>query len=394
MKTIGILGGGQIGGMLSTALYNLGAKVIFYDPDPLSPSFFRTYNHFEGTWNDYEKLKVFFSSCDTVTYEFENVSTTLLDKLVQETGTQIYPSPKVLSTTQNRIFEKSFLKENNFPVCKFIAAQNIDELKHAALEFSFPYIIKTATGGYDGKGQWHITNSQDFKLFINDYNNNHSCNNFIIEEKINIAYEASCIIGRNLNNEIISFPIFDNVHKNQILYQTTVPSVLPTSVQNKLKEISIEAAKKLEIIGLLTTEFFITKQKNEHTCHEECDGYYIYVNEFAPRPHNSGHITLNSCTISQFDILARILLNLPIHEPKLIPGYYCLGNILGNNLISKNNTHILNNWTNHQNIIDIMIYGKKIIKENRKMGHFIAYSNTKNEQVEHAEKFRECINEK
>jgi 5-(carboxyamino)imidazole ribonucleotide synthase len=395
MKTIGILGGGQLGGMLSESLLKFGARVSFYDPDPTSPSFFRSPIHFQGEWNDFEKLKEFFSKCDAITYEFENVSTELLDSLVQMTGTKIYPSAKVLSITQNRILEKTFLKENNIPVCNFVSVKSYESIKVIAETFSFPYIIKTATGGYDGKGQWNISNKKDFELFLNEFPEDKFVE-LIFEEKISIECEASCIVARNTEGESICFPIFDNIHKNHILYNTTMPSQIPNFVQDKLKEIALEAAKKLNVIGLLTTEFFITKQKSHNDTQKAIDSYFIYVNEFAPRPHNSGHITRNSCNISQFDAHARVLLNLPLHEPKLHPGFYCMGNLLGDSWISQGNKNELNldSWKEHPEIIDIILYGKLEAKANRKMGHFVSFSEKNGQHITAAERFREDLNEK
>ena len=395
MKTIGILGGGQLGGMLSESLLKYGARIAFYDPEPSSPSFFRSPMHYQGAWNDFKKLKEFFSICDAVTYEFENVSTELLDSLVQTTGTKIYPSSKVLSVTQNRILEKTFLKENSIPVCNFASVTSYDHIKVTANSFSFPYIIKTASGGYDGKGQWNISNKNDFETFLNDFPKDKFVD-LIFEEKISIEKEASCIVARDMDGNSICFPIFDNIHKNHILYNTTVPSQVPISVQNKLKEIAINAANKLNVVGLLTTEFFITKHKSSNDTQNAVDGYFIYVNEFAPRPHNSGHITRNSCDISQFDAHARVLLNLPLHEPKLHSGFYCMGNLLGDSWLSQGNKKELNlnSWKMHPEIIDIVLYGKLEAKLNRKMGHFVSFSETHGQHISAAEKFRKGLNEK
>ena len=395
MKTIGILGGGQLGCMLAESLLKLGAKVAFYDPDPNSPSFHRTSKTFCGEWNDFKKLQEFFSQCDVVTYEFENVSTELLNSMVQLTGTKIYPSPEVLFLTKNRILEKKFLKENNFPVCDFATVKEYKKINETVKNFNYPYIIKTATGGYDGKGQWHISNLQEFQNFLNEMPEN-KFTELIIEEKLFIEWEASCIIARDMKEEAFSFPIFDNVHQNHILFNTTVPSKISPLIQKKIKEIAIKAASKLNVIGLLTTEFFITSKKSKNDCQNSTDGYFIYVNEFAPRPHNSGHITRNSCNISQFDMHARILLNLTLHEPKLHAGYYCMGNLLGDTWISQGNNYELNleKWKEYPEIIDIILYGKAEARLNRKMGHFISFSKKSGLHIEVANKFRKSLNEK
>ncbi|MGY3804132.1 5-(carboxyamino)imidazole ribonucleotide synthase [Pigmentibacter ruber] len=395
MRTIGILGGGQLGGMLSEALYNYGAKIVFYDPDPLSPSFHKSANHYQGDWNDAAKLEDFFRQCDLVTYEFENVATDLLNYLIDKTKKPLFPAENVLKITQNRISEKSFLKQNNLPVCKFIACTNLAELTSNAKEFPFPFIIKTAFGGYDGKGQWVIQNQSELEKSLAEISLLGN-STFIIEEKIDIFSEASCIVARNKKNEIECLPIFDNIHKNQILYQTNLPSQLPTIVQKKLQDIAIEATEKLDVIGLLTTEFFISKQKNANTNQDfEVDEFQIYINEFAPRPHNSGHISRVACSINQYDLFARVLLDLPLHTPKLYPGYFCMGNLLGSTWIKQKQGKNLNLscWKDHPNIVSLTLYGKESPTEQRKMGHFVCHADNIHDCNKFSENFRKDLNE-
>lgn len=395
MKTVGILGGGQLGGMLSEALYNYGAKVIFYDPDPLSPSFQKSARHFQGEWHDEEQLLHFFNQCDVVTYEFENVATDLLSSLVRNTKTKLFPSEHVLAITQNRIQEKNFLQQNGFPVCRFKECYQLNDLLQNAKDFVFPYIIKTAFGGYDGKGQWVITSFSDFEESIKEISK-YPFLPFIIEEKLDIIFEASCIVARNLEQESICLPIFDNIHKNQILFQTHVPSILSIQVQNKLKEIAVKAANALNVTGLLTTEFFITKNKALNTQSESIiDGYNIYINEFAPRPHNSGHISRNACNISQYDLLARVLLELPLHTPELYPGNFCMQNLLGDTWINQGQEKNLNLriWKNHPHVTSVTFYGKEQAKEKRKMGHFICHANSRELCSIYANNFSEELNE-
>ncbi len=393
MKTVGILGGGQLGCMLASALHKLGAKVQFYDPDPISPAIERTNYCMQGNWEDKKKLEKFFASSDIVTYEFENVSVNLLEDICQSTGTKLFPSAQVLKTTQNRILEKSFLKNNHFPVCQFAFATNREEAKSIAQTFSYPFLLKTVTGGYDGKGQWFINNENDFNLFLHEFSQNFAP--ILFEEKIEIEMEASCIVARTADNSSICFPIFENVHKNHILYTTHLPASLPLAVQEKLKDIAKRAAEKLNVTGLLTTEFFLSRKINPYYDFEKVDDYYIYINEFAPRPHNSGHITLNACNFSQFDALARILLDIPLQTPILNEGFYCMGNLLGDIWLEQNNKYALNlnAWKKNPAVIDVVLYGKKEAKKNRKMGHFITKSTSKNGSSLQAEKFWRDLNE-
>ncbi|WP_338637385.1 5-(carboxyamino)imidazole ribonucleotide synthase [Spirobacillus cienkowskii] len=397
MKTIGILGGGQLGSMLSDALQKLGCKVIFYAPEPFSPSFLRTPFFYQACWLDYEKLSSFFSECDIITYEFENVPTELLTKLQQQTGKKIFPSIEILKTTQNRILEKNFLLQHNYPTCQFISIENYDNLIKVTDDFPFPYIIKTAAGGYDGKGQWIINSSNELNQFIKTLTKE----NFvplILEEKLSLLQEASCIVARNMQGSSVCFPIFDNIHVNNILHQTTLPSSLPTAVQEKIKMLALQAAQDLDVVGLLTTEFFITKKPSHLDKQKNIEDLYIYINEFAPRPHNSGHITQKSCNFSQFDALARVLLNYPLHSPQLLPGNYCMTNLLGETWLAQdfNNNKTLNlaAWKNFPEVIDITLYGKIEPTSKRKMGHFVTYSNDQKTSILVADTFKEQLSAK
>lgn len=383
MKKVGILGAGQLGCMLAESLFKFGAEVSFYDTQPNAPGSHRTPHFTCGEWNDSNKLHSFFTSCDVVTYEFENVSISLLDTLVSQTKVPLYPSAHVLAITQNRIHEKNFLLNNSLPVCQFTPILTLDDLK----KINGKGILKTATGGYDGKGQWKINNPgniQDLLHKIGEQElNENNILPLIFEELVPIAKEVSCITARNKHGQIVCFPIFENIHKDHILYQTLLPADISPVLEQQVQEIARQATEKLEVVGLLTTEFFIT-----------VDGK-IFVNEFAPRPHNSGHISHAACSISQFDMHARILLDLPIHTPVLHDKFYCMENILGDVYIKQGHTKNLNlnAWKNNPDVVDVRLYGKDKAEEKRKMGHFIAMQKTRTDVIKAAEKFKKELYE-
>ncbi|MES2615261.1 MAG: 5-(carboxyamino)imidazole ribonucleotide synthase [Bdellovibrionota bacterium] len=380
MKKVGILGAGQLGCMLADSLFKFGAEVYFYDTHKNAPGAFRTPHFFCGEWNDKEQLTAFFSACDVVTYEFENVSVELLDSIVQNTRTPLYPSAKVLEVTQNRISEKNFLLENNLPVCQFTPIFNKIDLQNAFQSTFFPCILKTATGGYDGKGQWKLNSIDEAKSLMPQIISEEKFP-LILEEFIPIYKEVSCVIARNKKGETAQFPVFENEHRNHILYQTLLPAEISKEVEAQVQKIAKEACHKLNVTGLLTTEFFIS-QKNK-----------IYVNEFAPRPHNSAHITNIACSISQFDMFARILLDIPISNSVLHQNFYCMGNILGDIYIKQGHSKNLNlnSWNQNPDIIEIRLYGKERAVEKRKMGHFIAVHNSRNNAIAAAEKLRKDL---
>ena len=305
MKTVGILGGGQLGLMLANSLYTLGAEVVVYDPDPLAPLCRHAGNVVNGSWNDYKKIEEFVKRCDIITYEFENVECDPLRPI--SAIAPIYPSLDVLAITQNRINEKQFLSASNLPHVKFAVASSLVELRKEGMSFRFPFVIKTARGGYDGKGQFSINNEEDLENALTELSIGKGENNFlaVLEEFIEIESEVSCIVARDLKGSISTFPVFENFHKNHILDKTYLPCSLPENIQAKVIEIANQATVALDVNGLLTTEFFVSRTRENETTGAVCGDYPIHINEFAPRPHNSGHITRNACHSSQFDALAK-----------------------------------------------------------------------------------------
>jgi 5-(carboxyamino)imidazole ribonucleotide synthase len=377
MKKVGILGAGQLGCMLAEALFQYGAEVVFYDDDMNAPGFSRTPYRFCGEWNDDEKLKEFFQACDVVTAEFEDVPHALLKKISSKTKIPMIPSEESIHITQNRVSEKKFLKKHELPVCEFAPIHNRGDLRKVCSQHPFPLLLKSATGGYDGKGQWMISTITEADSLL------HAAlpYSLIYEETVAIKKEVSCILGRNEQGEVVYFPLFENEHRKGILIQTIIPADISEEQENNIKSIAKKAAEKLNIVGLLTTEFFITEDDR------------ILVNEFAPRPHNSGHVTQMACTQSQFDILARILLNLPITTPNHYVGiYFAMGNIFGDSYGNRKDLS-LNCWTENPDIKKIVLYGKKDPSAKRKMGHFIASHRRRDSLLSLCEKFRKDLHD-
>lgn len=374
MKTIGILGAGQLGCMLAQSLFRYGCRVHFYDPNPQAPGFFHTPFFTCGRWDEKEKLLSFFSSCDVVTYEFENVSVELLDEISRSSQVSLFPSASILATTQNRLFEKEFLRKQDLPVCDFFPILSIKDLNEINFKIKFPCVIKTVCGGYDGKGQWKLNYEKDLDSFRKMIDEKSITFPLICEEWIPIKKEFSCIVGRNEKGEMINFHLLENIHQNHILHQTHLPAQIPLSIQEKMLEIAKTACEKLNVVGLLTTEFFLSTSEK------------ILVNEFAPRPHNSGHITEVACSFSQFDLLARILCELPLHQPMLFKKHFVMENILGNVFKEEDGENEvfpyldLSPWKKYPEVLGIRVYGKIKAKAKRKMGHYCVQGETR-EQV-------------
>jgi len=381
--------------LLSQSILRLGGEAIIYDPDPAAPACRGVKQSFTADWHDQGALAEFFALCDAVTYEFENVPSDAMAKFENE-GSML-PRLSVLRTTQNRSLEKMFLKHHDLPYVNFATARHPSELEEAAKNLTFPLILKSSIGGYDGKFQYFVSSIKDLSELAREVKKTRrGVVPVTLEEALNLHLELSCITARSSQGEEIAFPPLENVHADHILDTTLVPARIPFDLAQKLLEIALRAARKLDVIGLLCTEFFVTKTNGRMSTGVRCGDYSIYINEFAPRPHNSGHVTMSACNLSQFDALARILLDVPLSQPKLLaPGYFCMGNLLGDIWLQQNNNPgcelNLAALAQSAEVVDIVIYGKAEARSKRKMGHFVTYSLDAQQAIAAAQSFKERL---
>jgi 5-(carboxyamino)imidazole ribonucleotide synthase len=383
-KRVGILGGGQLGLLLAQSLVRLGCEVSIYEPDADAPACKQTSSAFNGSWTDLSKLEQFFDNCDVVTYEFENVATDLLFALQKKKP--LMPSASVLNTTQNRGREKGFMREAGLPHPAYKVVDVSSDLSKAVSSFALPCIAKTTFGGYDGKGQFLLESEVDVQSLCEKVKLQRL--ELILEEKIELDLEVSCIVGRAKDGTEVVFPVFENQHRDHILDVTLLPANVPQAVQDKVREIAALSTRKLDVVGLLTVEFFLTKTKPRSESTVVVDGWHILINEFAPRPHNSGHITMQACDLSQFDVLARILADVPLKQPTMVnEGSFCMANLLGDVWLEQHSTRSssgkvekltstteplsLQCLEDFPQVIDVVLYGKKEARAKRKMGHFV-----------------------
>ena len=361
---LGILGGGQLGKMLlyDAKRYDLHTKVMDSNKD--APCNKIADDFIIGDITDYDDVINFGNLVDLITVEIENVNTDALEFL-EKLGKKVYPSPKNLRIIQNKSDQKNFYSKNNLPTSKFKNYSNIEELKRNFLHdnFEFPFVWKSSRFGYDGKGVKIIKNIEDL-----DFSYDHQC---LIEEKISIKKELSVIVSRNTDGEIKCFPVVEMEfnEKSNLVEYVMCPANISKQTEEKAIMIASEIAKKFEMVGLLAVELFVTNEDE------------ILINEVAPRPHNSGHHTIECCVTSQFDQHIRSILNLPLGETGiLIPGI--MVNLVGENMEEGN--------VNYKNINDIFdipgvyihIYGKKKSRLNRKMGHITIVNKDINKAIE------------
>jgi 5-(carboxyamino)imidazole ribonucleotide synthase len=391
VRTIGILGGGQLGLLLAQSISRLGAAVVIYDPDREAPASKVAMKSFHAPWNDLEALATFVTECDTITYEFENVDSDALADMAH--GKPIIPHPSVLKITQNRAREKTFLRQCALPHVPFSLADNALTLRHAVDQIGYPVIIKSASGGYDGKMQFSVESPLNLNELLTKSSFDQHFFPAVVEKKLTLLLELSCITARSPCGDTVTFPVFENQHVDHILDTTLCPARVEKRLAEEITKIALEAAQSLGAYGLLCTEFFIAAEPVAPDTGRKFGEFVIYINEFAPRPHNSGHVTMSACTISQFDALARILAGVPLSSPNILaPGYFCMGNLLGDVWLaqSKNNDQELDLSClgDHPETIAVILYGKAEARSKRKMGHFITYALEAERALRSAQNFR------
>ncbi len=357
-KNIGIFGGGQLGKFLCEALKKRGLNSIIYDTNEDICAKEGATKVFIGDFFNEGLLERFSEEIDIGSYEFENIPYNSIEKVKEKT--EFPQGSKILYLSQNRLREKSKVKEMGIKVPSFIKIDNEKNLKGQIKDFGLPCILKTASGGYDGKGQWVIEEEKDIPENL-DLNAE-----YILEEKIKFEKELSCMVIRNKQGEIITFPLAENIHEHGILKISIMPAQIDNKVMNLGRELAIKIAKNLELIGPLAIEFFLK------------DGE-LYFNEMAPRPHNSFHSTLDAFEESQFDLHIKSILGEKLVEPKFLKPVVML------NILGEDREKVVNETSDK--LKKIYIYGKKEWKKARKMGHINFFGKDIGELINMAKKF-------
>jgi len=346
--TLGMLGGGQLGRMFTTAAQTMGYKVIVLDPDKNSPAGIIADKHICASYTDESALTELAQHCAAITTEFENIPASTLAFL--ENRTVVHPSSTALTNTQNRNIEKNFIRAQGIATVPFVSIYNRDDITNSSDQISFPAILKVATFGYDGKGQIVCEDLQAvYEAF--EALGQKEC---VLEQRIDLEREISVVLARGKDGQITAFPVAENVHINGILHSTTVPSDAAEKQQQTAIEMASKIAAGLNYIGTMAVEFFVSRQGE------------IIANEIAPRPHNSGHYTLDACATSQFEQQVRMLCGLPAGSAELttpVVMINLLGDVWGNSQPHWDQLLI-------QPDIKLHLYGKKEARAGRKMGHY------------------------
>lgn len=347
--TLGVLGGGQLGRMFTFAARSMGYEVVVLDPDPHSPAGAIANQHIEADYHDHAALQLLGSTCSAVTTEFENVPAGSLRRL--ERLCPVRPSATAVAICQDRIQEKTFLQEHGLATAPFQPVFEPGELDDAVTGLTPPLLLKTAAMGYDGKGQMEVRDAEDARAAFDALGGGP----FVLEEKVELALELSVVLTRGVDGSITTWPVAENRHLNGILDTTLVPAQVDTPVAVQAREMASRVAESLDYCGVMAVEFFLTAAGA------------LMVNEIAPRPHNSGHYTVDASLTSQFEQQVRMLCGLPagdtaLHSPVVMV------NLLGD-LWQGDEPPPWDAVLSHPQA-KLHLYGKRHPRPGRKMGHY------------------------
>lgn len=361
---LGVLGGGQLGAMFASAARRMGYPVAVWDPDSEAPAHQIATHSFTTAFSDLPSREQFASIVQATTLEWENVPAELCRWL--EERRPMRPSSMVLRTLQDRIAQKQFLSSRQLSVASFAVVESANQLNQAVDRLGLPVVCKTATSGYDGKGQWILRTSSDVKRLETILGQAKSGQRWIVEQFIAFVRELSVLVVRNESGEFQVYPVVENRHENGILRHTRVPAPIDSDEARQAKELSIQAIAALQGIGVFCVELFHTEDGN------------LLINEIAPRPHNSGHYTLDVCTVSQFEQQVRVICNLPLGETRLLSPAVMV-NLIGEEVRSVTSAEGCALLHSTSGAV-LHLYGKQKIRPGRKMGH-VTFTGAREELV-------------
>ncbi|WP_036300274.1 5-(carboxyamino)imidazole ribonucleotide synthase [Methylotenera sp. L2L1] len=367
---LGMLGGGQLGRFFVIAAHEMGYKVTVLDPDENSPAGQIADVHICAKYDDEAALAQIAETCQAITTEFENVPAATLSTLAQ--SVPVRPSAEAVAIAQHRVSEKNFIKNAGLPVAPYVVVNAESDLPADDSEI-YPAILKVARFGYDGKGQARVANLSEAKAAFSAF----SQEECVLEKMLKLDYEVSVVLARDVNGHVATFPTAENSHLNGILDISIVPARGSDAVNHQAQKLAISVAEKLEYTGVLGVEFFV------------CDGELL-VNEIAPRPHNSGHYTLDACITNQFEQQVRVMAGLPLgssrqHSPAVMVNL--LGDIWPDAKAAPD-------WQLAFGVptLKMHLYGKNEARAGRKMGHFTVLNTSRDEAIKLALQVRSELN--
>jgi 5-(carboxyamino)imidazole ribonucleotide synthase len=358
-STIGVFGSGQLGRMFAIEARKMGYRVHTFSPGADTPTGHVSDIETTASYEDLDAVREFAGAVDVVTFEFENVPSDCIEAAAE--FVDVHPRGEVLHTTQNRLREKTFLSNNRFPVAPYRHIKTLDELCDAVDTIGIPAVLKTAGFGYDGKGQSKIRRAEDVATSYAAMNGKDA----VLESFIDFDKEVSVVCARGIDGFFAHYGVIENEHANHILDVSFAPGVVSERVAAEAIDIARSIAEAFEYVGTMCVEFFVTKDER------------LLVNEIAPRPHNSGHLTFGPCVTSQFEQQVRAVCGLPLGSTDLYRPA-AMANLLGDVW-----GHGEPNWAAALEIenVSLHLYGKADPRSGRKMGHLTATAETAKEAV-------------
>lgn len=368
--TLGVLGGGQLGRMFASTARTMGYDVIVLDPDPCAPAAHFATTHLCAAYDDPQALERLATGCAAVTTEFENAPASALEYLARHLP--VRPSAEAVAIAQDRIREKTFFRDQGFPVAPFLTVENLEEFHQKAHEIKYPAIVKTARFGYDGKGQFRVETPEEAAIVLSTQPGLIPA---IVETLVPLRLEISVLLARGPDGQTALWPVAENRHQGGILDLTIAPARIRDELAARATKMAVEIAERLQYVGVLAIEFFVTGIDT------------LLINEMAPRPHNSGHYTLDASITSQFEQQVRTLCGLPLGSTELMKPAVMI-NLLGD-LWQKAPPP----WeiVFQEPDAKLHLYGKKEARPGRKMGHITLLANSANEALEKAQRLKAAL---
>jgi 5-(carboxyamino)imidazole ribonucleotide synthase len=357
--TLGMLGGGQLGRMFTIAARTMGYEVIVLDPDPDSPAGKLATDHVCADYQDPAALDYLAKTCAAVSTEFENVPAATLEALARKCV--VRPGARAVAITQDRIHEKTFLRDNGFPTAKFAVIRSADDLAAGLAAVGSPALLKVSRFGYDGKGQARVASLEEARAAW-EAMRREPC---VLESLVPLDTEVSVVLARGVDGAVAAYPVSENTHAGGILDITVVPARVSANLARAAEDMARNVAVGLDYVGVMAVEFFVSNGR-------------LLVNEIAPRPHNSGHYTLDASATTQFEQQVRALCGLPLGDTRLLAPVVMV-NLLGD-LWRDGHAPPWAELFAHPNA-KLHLYGKREARPGRKMGHFNVLAATGDEAL-------------
>jgi len=374
-KTIGIIGGGQLGKMSILEGKKLGLSFIMLDPSAECPASSIVDQQIVENYFNEEKIRELADKSDVLTYEFEHINADYLITLEAE-GYKIYPSPTTLKMVQDKFEQKTFLNNKNIPTPRFTEVDSVESIISGVEDYGYPLVLKSCKGGYDGKGNYLIRSKEDIQSAFKKLEGDSE--RLMVEEFVPFVMEISALVARGINGKMVIYPLAENIHEDNILINTIVPARINKLVEDKAKALALKTMEYLEGVGVFCIEMFVTKEGD------------VLINEIAPRTHNSGHYTIEACRTSQFNQHLRAILELPLGSTELLKPAVML-NILGEEGYEGNTKVIGLEEVLEINQCNVHLYGKKETMPKRKMGHVTILEEDLNKAIEISKKVQKTL---